>query len=99
MGEEDEMKALKTAIKHVDLINCCIIWAIFFVLYNNMLTNAIWVFGRVYVWFGVIPLAYGIFRFSKFGKSPKEAVLSIVNAITLPAYCLIVLVCIGTHYG
>ena len=93
------MKALKIAIRHVDLINCCMIWVIFIVLYNNMLTNAIWVLGRVYVWFGVIPLTYGIFRFSKFRKSPKEAVLSIVNALTLPAYCLIVLVCIGTYYG
>ena len=93
------MKALKIAIRHVDLINCCIIWVMFIIILKNALAFNLLIFSRVYVWFGVIPLAYGIFRFSKFRKSPKEAVLSIVNALTLPAYCLIVLVCIGTHYG
>jgi len=86
------MKVLKNVAKHVDLINCCIIGIMFVIFYNDMLTYAIWCFMAIYVWVGWIPLIYGIVRVVNFRKSAKDAVLSIINILSIPGYGLILLI-------
>lgn len=85
------MAMFKKILGHVDLLNCCLIWAIFiFVLSSNTLPYALWIFVRTYVWIAWIPLAYGVLRVFNFRKNTENGVLFIMSMLTIPIYGLMI---------
>jgi len=93
------MSLLKSLLKHIDLLNCCLLWVIFILTFYRTPTFELLAFSRIYLAFGLVPLIYGLLRVRHFRKGTKNAVLSIVNIISLPVYGIIVLICIATQYA
>jgi len=91
------LNILKLLLKHIDLINCIIIWIILVTLMLNL--HTLGTFTAFYVWVGWIPFIFGFMRLRYFRKSVMEAILFILNVISLPVYLFLIFASYMTLHG
>jgi len=84
------MTLVNSILRHIDWLNCCIIWVLLIIL-DNMRYSTFYDFMTIYAWIGWIPFIFGLRRFRNFGKNTIDTALFLLNVITIPVFCFLLL--------